>query len=190
MAAAFRFPCTTWSMVFCRCRIDCPCHCVDYRCFPGSPGCGHKSGKVSANRVMIKTDQGVISFSWSVGLTYGQTCSAAIFLHSSAQAPHSSAHSWQWSISCCSHSRAHASQMSAHAEHSNEACVPPIDINSAADLQTEAHSRSSSIHFTIIFTSSSFRHSDAQCSQANAHAMHASIQDWNLSWLILKIILV
>src|SRR3989337_267535 len=112
------------------------------------------------------------------------TCSVAIFRHSSAQERHSCAQCRQCIASYFSHSAAHVSHTSAQALQSNEEYPPPIAISSALDLQTEAHCLSSSIQRAIIFTSSSRRHSVAQCSHSIAHETHASIQACHVSSII------
>jgi hypothetical protein len=82
----------------------------------------------------------------------------------------------QWSTLCLSHSRAQASQMSAHRLQSCFANWLSIDINEDEVQQTTAHSLFIWAQLVIVLTSCSFRSDVAQNSHASAHPMQASIQ--------------
>ena len=102
----------------------------------------------------------------------------AILRHSSAHLRQARTQSLQCWCSCLAHSMAHASQTWAHTAQSFVANSLPRDISRAASAQRSAQSRSSSMQRAIFCTSVSWRHSDAQCSQAAAQALQASIQSW------------
>jgi hypothetical protein len=109
---------------------------------------------------------------------------AAIPRHASAHSRQDFAQAWQCAASCFSHSVAQASQISAQSSRARVANGLPLAMSSEASRQIAEQSRSSRMHWRIILTSVSPRHSEAQWSQAEAHASHASIQLWNRSWVM------
>ncbi len=101
----------------------------------------------------------------------------AILRHSEAHFLHVWAHCLQCSIVWCfSHSALHASHMSAQILQIFSAYSLSLDMNWEAVTHMFAQSRHSWMHFAIIFTSSSRRHSVAQNSHASKQTLHAPIQ--------------
>ena len=108
----------------------------------------------------------------------------AISRHSAAHFLHAVAHSWQWSISCCPHSFAHASQTSASNSQAFALTCESRLISATVDQQSVAQSRSVRMQSAIFLTSFSLRHASAQCSQAWAQSRQASIQ-LEKRWLLI-----
>jgi hypothetical protein len=101
----------------------------------------------------------------------------AILRHSEAHFLHVWAHCLQCSIVWCfSHSTPQASHTSAQTLQICFAYSLSLDMNWEAVTQILAQSRHSWIHFDIIFTSSSRRHSVVQNSHASKQSLHESMQ--------------
>jgi hypothetical protein len=107
---------------------------------------------------------------------------AAIFRHSTPQRRQASAHCWQWSMSCLAHSKAQASQTSAHSRHAAGAWSLPPAMKAAAKWQICAQSVSSPMHRAMAFTSGSCRQQAAQWLQATAQAWQAAMHSWYSSY--------
>jgi len=96
--------------------------------------------------------------------------------HSSAQRRQARAQALQWSMSCCSHSPEHASQISEQRAQIAAAFSLSRAMYPAARRQSCAQSMSRAMQRAIALGSSSARHAAAQWSQASAQALHASMQ--------------
>ena len=107
-----------------------------------------------------------------------------IVLHSTAHFLHASAQFLQQSwVECFSHSAAHALQRSAQSLHSASLNDEPRASNLAHKAQMSAQSRQRDMHLIWLLSHISMQHV-AQSSHSTAHAIHASIHDWLLWWLI------
>ena len=103
----------------------------------------------------------------------------AALWQNSAHSKHAMAHCRQWSMcSCCRHSSPHAPHISAHTRQVRSAKSELRASILTVIWQMSAQSWSSWIHRANIFTSSSCIQDDAQCKQATAHLLQASIISW------------
>lgn len=96
----------------------------------------------------------------------------------SAQSIQILAHSWQWSCWCLPHSAAQRRQISSHKTRYWWAITESLCNRRAPWTHMSAQSRSRLMQPAIILTSSSCRHSVAQCSQAKAQ--------FNSFWIIAR----
>lgn len=107
-----------------------------------------------------------------------------ISTHALAHARHACAHSRQCACACLSHSRAQASQMSAHSLQTSPARALRLAIAPDANRHINAQSTSSRTQAARPDASGSRRHSTAHWSHARAHASHARMHASYRSFIV------
>ncbi|AJX52846.1 hypothetical protein BO06_108 [Burkholderia mallei] len=107
-----------------------------------------------------------------------------ISTHALAHARHACAHSRQCACACLSHSRAQASQMSAHSLQTSPARALRLAIAPDANRHINAQSTSSRTQAARPDASGSRRHATAHWSHARAHASHARMHASYRSFIV------
>ncbi|ACQ97643.1 hypothetical protein M218_06870 [Burkholderia pseudomallei MSHR338] len=107
-----------------------------------------------------------------------------ISTHALAHARHACAHSRQCACACLSHSRAQASQMSAHSLQTSPARALRLAIAPDANRHINAQSISSRTQAARPDASGSRRHATAHWSHARAHASHARMHASYRSFIV------
>lgn len=107
-----------------------------------------------------------------------------ISTHALAHARHACAHSRQCACACLSHSRAQASQMSAHSLQISPARALRLAIAPDANRHINAQSTSSRTQAARPDASGSRRHATAHWSHARAHASHARMHASYRSFIV------
>lgn len=107
-----------------------------------------------------------------------------ISTHALAHARHACAHSRQCACACLSHSRAQASQMSAHSLQTSPARALRLAIAPDTNRHINAQSTSSRTQAARPDASGSRRHATAHWSHARAHASHARMHASYRSFIV------